>query len=80
MASVNKFEKISVGSNTWLGEGSIILANVGKNCIIGAGSVVTKDLPDNVLAVGNPAQIKRQLTFNYTDMEKQTILGWENSE
>ena len=35
---------------------------IGEGCVIGAGSVVTKDIPDNVLAVGNPCRVLRELT------------------
>lgn len=51
---------ITIGEYTFIGTGAIILPNIkiGKNCIIGAGSVVTKNLPDNILAYGNPAIIK----------------------
>ncbi len=51
------FESVIIGENSWVGNASIVMANVGKNCIVGAGSVVTKDLPDNVIVVGNPAKV-----------------------
>jgi maltose O-acetyltransferase len=51
--------KVSIGSNTFIGAGSIIMPGViiGDNVIIGAGSVVTKNVPDNSVAVGNPAVV-----------------------
>lgn len=54
---------VTLGSNVWIGGGSIILPGVaiGDNATIGAGSVVTKDIPANSLAVGNPCRIVRQL-------------------
>lgn len=54
---------ITIGNNVWIGGGSIILAGVtiGDNTTIGAGSVVTKDIPANVLAVGNPCKPIRNL-------------------
>lgn len=54
---------ITVGNNVWIGGGCSILPGVtiGDNTIIGAGSVVTKDIPANVLAVGNPCRVIRQL-------------------
>ena len=51
------FESVTIGENSWVGNASIVMANVGKDCIVGAGSVVTKDLPDRVIAVGNPAKV-----------------------
>ena len=52
---------ITIGKNCWLGAGVIILPGItiGNNVVVGAGSVVTKDLPDNVIAVGNPCKILR---------------------
>ncbi len=54
------FEKISIGEDCWIGNGSIIMANVGAKCIIGAGSVVTRDIPDYSIVAGNPAKVIRQ--------------------
>ena len=50
---------ISIGDEAWIGTGAIVLSGVsiGKGAVIGAGSVVTKDIPDNAIAVGNPARI-----------------------
>ncbi|MBQ9472343.1 MAG: sugar O-acetyltransferase [Ruminococcus sp.] len=52
---------VRIGENSWLGAGVIVVPGVtiGKNAVIGAGSVVVKDIPDNVLAVGNPARVIR---------------------
>jgi maltose O-acetyltransferase len=54
---------ISIGDNVWLGGGAIILpgVSIGENTVVGAGAVVTRDLPANVVAVGNPARVIRQL-------------------
>lgn len=55
---------IKVGDNVWIGGGAIILPGVtiGENSVIGAGSVVTKDIPDNVVAAGNPCKVIREIT------------------
>ncbi len=55
----NKIGRIVIGDNVFIGLKSIILPNVhiGNNVVIGAGSVVTKDIPDNSVAVGNPAKV-----------------------
>ena len=60
---------VHIGKNCWLGAGVIVLPGVtiGENTVVGAGSVVTKDLPANVVAVGNPARILR--TINDRDKE-----------
>ena len=52
---------VRVGKNCWLGAGVIVLPGVtiGDNVVVGAGSVVTKDLPSNVVAVGNPCRVLR---------------------
>lgn len=54
---------IVIGDNVWLGSGAIVLPGVtiGENTVVGAGSVVTKDLPANVVAVGNPARVIRTI-------------------
>jgi maltose O-acetyltransferase len=56
-------EPITIGDNVWLGGGAIVLAGVtiGENTVVGAGAVVTRDLPANVVAVGNPARVVRSL-------------------
>lgn len=54
---------ISIGDDTWLGGGVIVCPGVtiGKRCIIGAGSVVTTDIPDDCMAAGVPAKVKKRL-------------------
>ncbi|CAF3979593.1 unnamed protein product [Rotaria sordida] len=54
---------VRIGNNVWIGGGSIIVAGVtiGDNSVIGAGSVVVKDIPANVVAVGNPCKTVKQL-------------------
>lgn len=54
---------VRIGRCCWIGAGAIILPGVtiGDNVVVGAGSVVTKDLPDNVVAVGNPCKILREV-------------------
>jgi maltose O-acetyltransferase len=56
-------EPIVIGDNVWLGGGVIVLPGVtiGGNTVVGAGAVVTRDLPANVVAVGNPARVVRSL-------------------
>lgn len=55
---------VRIGKNVWIGAGAVILPGVtiGENSVIGAGSVVTKDIPDNVVAVGNPCRVLRPIS------------------
>lgn len=57
-------QPIVIGNNVWLGGGVIVCPGVtiGENTVVGAGAVVVRDLPANVVAVGNPARVVRQLT------------------
>ncbi len=66
---------ISVGSNVWIGGSTVILPGVtiGDNVVIGAGSVVTKSLPSNVVAVGNPCHVIREITDqDYVNIRKDS--------
>ena len=72
---------VHIGENAWIGAGVIIMpgVNIGSNTVIGAGSIVTKDIPDGVVAVGNPCRVLREIgerddVFFYKD-EK---IDWEN--
>jgi len=58
-----KVEKTLIKKGASIGTNSVILSNItiGKNSIIGAGSVVTKNIPENVIAVGNPCKIIRKI-------------------
>ena len=51
------FTDVTIGEDSWIGNGALIMANIGKKCIIGAGSVVINDIPDFSIAAGNPAKI-----------------------
>lgn len=72
---------VHIGANTWIGANVVIVPGVtiGANVVIGAGSVVTKDLPDNVVAAGNPCRVLREVgehdqQFYYKDER----IDWEN--
>ncbi|MGL5559578.1 MAG: sugar O-acetyltransferase [Paraclostridium dentum] len=67
---------IHIGNNVWIGAGAVVLPGVkiGDNTVIGAGSVVTKDIPSNVVAIGNPCRVLREINENdikyyYKDMK-----------
>lgn len=60
---VTSSKPVTIGNDVWIGGGSIILPGVtiGNNVVIAAGSVVTKDVQDNVIVGGNPAQVIKKL-------------------
>ena len=67
---------VRIGNNVWIGANSVILPGVtiGDNSVIGAGSIVTKDIPANVVAVGNPCRVLREINdrdkeYYYKDMK-----------
>lgn len=67
---------VHIGRNVWLGAGVIVMPGVtiGDNTVIGAGSIVTKDIPANVVAVGNPCRVMREIgdrdkKYYYRDRE-----------
>lgn len=55
---------VTIGNSVWIGGNTVINPGVtiGNNVVIGSGSVVTKDIPDNVVAVGNPCRVLREIT------------------
>ena len=61
---VYQFNKdVHIGEGAWIGAGTVIVPGVtiGAGAVIGAGSVVTKDIPDDVVAVGNPCRVLRKI-------------------
>ncbi|MBQ8972849.1 MAG: sugar O-acetyltransferase [Clostridia bacterium] len=74
---------IYIGENAWIGGGVMIMpgVHIGRNSIIGAGSIVTKDIPENVVAVGNPCRVLREVGAR--DKEyffRDEKIDWENLE
>ncbi len=72
---------VRIGKNCWLGAGVVVLPGItiGDNVVVGAGSIVTKDLPSNVIAVGNPCRVLREV--NEHDREyyfKNRKIDWDN--
>jgi virginiamycin A acetyltransferase len=53
--------KVTIGADTWIGNGAIVMANVGRKCVVGAGSVVVNDIEDYTVVGGHPARaLKRR--------------------
>ena len=74
---------VQIGKNCWIGAGAIILPgiSVGDNVVIGAGSVVTKDLPSNVVAVGNPCRVLREVNeHDRVYYFKERKIDWAKSD
>ena len=73
-------KEVRIGDNVWIGGNTVICPGVtiGDCCVIGAGSVVTRDIPDNVVAVGNPCRVLREVgehdrVYYYKDRK----IDWE---
>ncbi len=72
---------VRIGENVWIGAGSVIVPGVtiGKNSVIGAGSVVVKDIPENVVAVGNPCRVLREIGEHDREFfYRNEKIDWEN--
>lgn len=72
---------VYIGENTWIGAGVVIVPGVriGRNTVIGAGSVITKDIPDNMIAVGNPCRVLRNVSeHDHEFFYKSERIDWEN--
>jgi len=81
-----KIGKVTIGNNVFIGAGAIILPGVtiGNNVIIGAGTIVTKDIPDDCLAVGNPARVinscSKFIEERKSEMKRLPCFGEEFTE
>ena len=72
---------VHIGKNCWIGAGAVIVPGVtiGDNTVIGAGSVVTKDIPSNVVAVGNPCKVLREISdYDKEYYFKDCKINYEN--
>lgn len=76
--------RVTIGDNVWVGGNTVICpgVHIGSNTVIGAGSVVTKDIPDWVVAAGNPCKVIREITdedrryyFRKREFDEE---GWED--
>ncbi|MDO5540747.1 MAG: sugar O-acetyltransferase [Eubacteriales bacterium] len=78
--------EVTIGDNVWIGGNTVVCpgVHIGSNTVIGAGSVVTKDIPDWVIAAGNPCRVIRKITeadrrlyFRDREFDKE---AWEDIE
>lgn len=53
------YPRVTIGRDTWIGDRSVVMADVGRHCVVGAGSVVTRPIPEYSIAVGVPARVVR---------------------
>lgn len=56
------FDRVSIGSQCWIGEGTVIMADLGERCLVSAGSVITRAMPTERIIAGNPARILPETT------------------
>jgi acetyltransferase-like isoleucine patch superfamily enzyme len=75
-AELDKHAPIKIGENAWLGARVMVSkgVSIGNNSIIAAGSVVVSDIPDNVIAGGNPAKVIKQLDPNGPFRKREALL------
>lgn len=72
---------VHICENVWIGSNVVVVPGVtiGKNSVIGAGSVVTKDIPENVIAVGNPCRVMRPISeHDRKYFYKNELIDWDN--
>ena len=70
---LERAEPVRIGDDVWIGGGAQILPGVtiGSRSVIGAGSVVTRDIPDDVVAAGNPCRVIRSLKGEQDEEDRQ---------
>ena len=79
--ALQNHKDVYIGENVWIGANVVIVpgVHIGKNTVIGAGSVVTKDIPDNVVAVGNPCRVLRNVGEHDKEFfYKNERIDWDN--
>jgi acetyltransferase-like isoleucine patch superfamily enzyme len=56
----NRFERVIIGDDVWVGNGAVVMVNIGRKSIVGAGSVVVTDVEDFSVVAGNPARVLKK--------------------
>ena len=75
-----RFERVTIGRDSWIGERATVAANVGRHCIIGAGSLVLSPVPDYGIAVGVPARVIRDRRQSATATSQEGGIGASRNE
>ena len=71
---------VTIGNDVWIG-GNVVInpgVTIGNNVVIGSGSVVTKDIPDGVVAAGNPCRVIRKITDRDSNYWNQELIEYQN--
>jgi virginiamycin A acetyltransferase len=72
-----QWPRITIGTDSWIGDRAVVMADVGNHCVVGAGAVVTKQVPDYAIVVGVPARIiayRGPHTRSGRDQSRQTAI------
>ena len=73
-------KEVTIGDDVWIG-GNVVInpgVTIGSNVVIGSGSIVTKDIPDGVIAAGNPCKIIREITEKDTKFWQEQLSDYQN--
>lgn len=62
LSDATRFERVTIGAGTWIGEAAIVMADVGSDSILSAGSVVIHPMPSGCIVGGNPARVVKELS------------------
>jgi acetyltransferase-like isoleucine patch superfamily enzyme len=72
-SDLRQLRRIVVGEHSWIGEASLILADVGRSAMVAAGSVVSTAVPPGILVAGNPSRFVRRLTAGPSEEEAHPV-------
>ena len=61
LSPVTRYDVVTIGPHTWIGEGAIIMADIGERCVVSAGAVVINEMPSHSVIGGNPARVIRPM-------------------
>lgn len=67
LSAETRYDRVAIGSRSWIGEGAIVMADLGDHCVVSAGAVVLKSMPPATLVGGNPARVLKELGRDFID-------------